>query len=196
MAEETCSDQMADFTDSQLAAMMDSNPSAFAELTVRYLSLIRAKAAHFQGAMLEADDLCQEGLMGLLNAARTYDPSAGASFKTYAGICISNRMIVACRTAANRKNIPLRNFVSLNDEEAAPGLSDKTTDPETVLIDSENLKLMWQHMRNTLTRLEQRVLLFYLAGRSYSEIAAKLGISSKAVDNALQRVRLKLKKFF
>lgn len=195
LAEENHSEQMADYTDSQLVTLMNSGDSnAFVELSARYLSMIKAKAARFQSVMLEKDDLCQEGFMGLLNAARTYDPSGGASFKTYAGVCISNRMIMACRAAVGRKNIPLHNFISLSDQDEE--MPDSTTDPEAVLINSENLKIMRQHMEKTLTQLEQKVLMLYLEGCSYSEIAAQLGITSKTADNALQRVRLKLKKLF
>lgn len=197
LADATRFQGMADLTDSQLAAMTDGgDPNAFVELTARYLSLIRAKAARFRSTMLEADDLCQEGLMGLLNAARTYDSSGGASFKTYAGVCIDNRMIMACRTAASRKNIPLHNFISLSDQESDMDMPDASADPETMFIDNENVRQIRQHMKNTLTQLEQRVLMLHLSGCSYSEIAAKLGITSKAADNALQRARLKLKKLF
>jgi len=190
-------DKMADFTDDQLASLVsNSNSYAFVELAARYLSLIKAKASHFRNAMFETDDLCQEGLMGLLNAARTYDAVGGASFRTYAGVCISNRMIMACRAAVSRKNLPLNNFVSLSDDDTAIEMQDHTTNPETVLIDHENLKLMRQHIEQTLSPLEQRVLMLYLSGCCYNDISDKLGITSKAADNALQRVRFKLKKLF
>jgi RNA polymerase sporulation-specific sigma factor len=189
--------KMADLTDIQLASLVSSNDSnAFVELAARYLSLVKAKMSHFRSPMLETDDLCQEGLMGLLNAAHTYDSAGGASFRTYAGVCISNRMIMACRRAASQKNLPLNNFVSLSDDEAAMDMQDHTTNPETMLIDNENLKLIRQDIEQTLSLLEQRVLMLYLGGCSYNEISAKLGITFKAADNALQRVRFKLKKLF
>lgn len=197
MADDNRFGQMADFTDGQLASLVSNNDSfAFVELTARYLPLVKAKAARFRSTMLETDDLCQEGLMGLLNAARTYDSAGGASFKTYAGVCITNRMIMACRTAANQKNLPLNNFISLSDHDTELGVSDNTTNPETVLIDSESLELMRQRMEQMLSQMELRVLMLYLDGCSYSEISSKLGITFKAADNALQRVRLKLKKLF
>lgn len=197
MADDNRFGQMANFTDGQLASLVSNNDSsAFVELTARYLPLVKAKAARFRSTMLETDDLCQEGLMGLLNAARTYDSAGGASFKTYAGVCITNRMIMACRTAANQKNLPLNNFISLSDHDTELDVSDNTTNPETVLIDSESLELMRQRMEQMLSQMELRVLMLYLDGCSYSEISSKLSITSKAADNALQRVRLKLKKLF
>ncbi len=197
LADTTCLKEMVQFSDSQLAAMINGGDSnAFVELTARYLSLIKAKAFRFRIPGLETDDLCQEGLMGLLNAARTYDASGGASFKTYAGVCISNRMIMACRAAAGQKNVSFHNCVSLNDRDADVQMFDQSSDPEMLVIDSENLQQMRQCMNDTLTQLEQRVLMFYISGCTYSEIAAQIGTTPKAVDNALQRARLKLKKLF
>ncbi|MCY1713070.1 sigma-70 family RNA polymerase sigma factor [Caproiciproducens galactitolivorans] len=185
--------KMADYTDNQLADLVsDGNSDAFVELTARYMSLIRVKAAPFRSTMLEADDLCQEGLLGLLNAARTYDVSGKAGFRTYAGVCIQNRIIMAYRTSG-RKNLPLNNAVSLNDDGAHVDISNCAVDPETLLMDSESFKAMQQCIRQLLSKLEQQVLMLYLGGCSYSEIAEKLRVTSKAVDNALQRVRLKLK---
>lgn len=190
-------DRIESFTDTQLAGLVKSSDSnAFVELAARYLSFVKVKAACYRSAMLEADDLCQEGLMGLLNAARSYDPASGTSFRTYAGVCINNRMIMACRTAASKKNLPLKNFISLSEDDSVIGMQDSTANPETVFIDGEDLKLFRQYLEKALSPLEQRVLMLYFGGSSYSEIAAKLGITTKAADNALQRVRLKLKKLF
>ncbi len=186
--------KMADYTDIQLANLVNrGNSDAFVELTTRYMSLIRAKAAPFRCTMLECDDLCQEGLWGLLSAARTYDSAGKAGFRTYAGVCISNRIITAYRAAASRKNLPLNDFVSLSDDDSEMDMSDSTTNPETVLMDRESVKMMRQRIKQNLSKMEQRVLMLYLGGCSYHEIAAKLSVTSKAVDNALQRVRLKLK---
>lgn len=186
--------KMADYTDSQLACLVSNgNSDAFVELTARYMSLIRVKAAPFRCTMLEADDLCQEGLWGLLCAARTYDATGKAAFRTYAGVCISNRIIMAYRAAASRKNSPLNDFVSLSDDGLEMDMPDSTTNPETVLMDRESVIAIQQRIQQNLSKIEQQVLILYLSGCSYHEVAAKLGVTSKAVDNALQRVRLKLK---
>lgn len=187
--------EMVNYTDSQLAGLVScGNADAFAELTARYMSAIRAKAAPFHSSLLETDDLCQEGLLGLLNAARTYDSGNGANFRTYAGVCIANRIIMAYRASVSRKNFPLNNFVSLNDENGPDFLiQDSASDPEAMLADSENFSLMWREIEQILSGLELRVLNYYLNGCSYREISEKLGISRKAADNALQRIRLKLK---
>ena len=96
LAAETHNNRMESYPDQQLAALVrDGDPDAFLELTSRYMTLIRAKAAPFHGTMLEADDLCQEGLLGLLDAVRSFREDGGASFRTYAGTCITNRIIMA-----------------------------------------------------------------------------------------------------
>lgn len=181
-------------TDGQLAGLVKKgNAEAFAELTSRYMSLVRAKAAPLHSSHLEADDLCQEGLVGLLNAARTFSEENRASFRTYAGVCISNRIIMAYRTAANRKNSPLSNSVSLNENESGEEPLVSQNDPESLVVDSESEKLMWDRIRSELSELELRVFRLYLGGYSYSDISRKLSIPSKAADNALQRARVKLK---
>lgn len=112
LAAETHNNRMESYPDQQLAALVrDGDPDAFLELTSRYMTLIRAKAAPFHGTMLEADDLCQEGLLGLLDAVRSFREDGGASFRTYAGTCITNRIINGLPVAAGRKNLPLNNFV-------------------------------------------------------------------------------------
>ena len=135
--------------------------------------------------------------MGLLSAALTFKEDGSASFKTYAGVCIANRIITAYRSAASQKNLPLNNFVSLNDD--VSGLrftSDQVINPETLLIDRENLQIVKSRIEQTLSKMEQQVLSLYLGGCSYQEISARLNISVKAADNAIQRIRRKLKKPF
>ena len=105
-------------------------------------------------------------------------------------------MVATYRACARKKNIPLGQLVSLNDEEASQlnihGTSQALSNPETLLIDRENLEMVHQRIRQSLSKLEQQVLFLYLSGQSYSEIAAKLAIPAKSVDNAIQRVRRKL----
>ncbi len=189
---------LADCTDGRLAFLVKTGDSdAFAELTARYMSLIRYKAAPFHSARMETDDLYQEGLVGLLNAARTYDSRRRATFRTYAGVCIANRMIMACRSALSRKNEPLSDFVSLSGGES-PSLALEAGDwnPETMLFSSEGVDQLWRRIRSVLSALELRVLRLYLSGYGYTEIAGRLSITPKAADNALQRARFKLKSRF
>lgn len=197
MAELNQSKHFGNRSDSQLASLVqEGNSDAFIELTARYMSLIRAKAAPFHSTMLDADDLCQEGLLGLLNAAQTYHEDGAASFRTYAGICIRNCIIMAYRWAAGQKNLPMNNFVSLCDDGARDVSAPAQANPEDMLVNRENLAVLKQHIKQNLSKMEHQVLLLYLGGCSYKEIADSLKITSKAADNALQRVRRKLKEPF
>lgn len=194
MSDEICS-SLTDFSDGQLAELVKQGDSeAFAELTARYMSIIRARVSPFRAGRIETEDLCQEGLLGLLRAAQTYDPYNRASFRTYAGVCISNRVIMAYRSATGRKNDPLSDFVSLSEENALEfAITDCTANPETLLDNREGFKTMCFQISSLLTPMEQRVLRLYLGGCSYREIAKKMSVTVKAADNALQRVRFKLK---
>lgn len=184
----------SDLALSVLAAQGDSE--AFLELVSRYMEIIRAKAASFHAPSLEMDDLCQEGLLGLLNAAKTYDSGKGeASFRTYATVCISNRMIMAYRKASSQKNQPMNYFVSLNSQENTVQwhISNAAVDPEEALLLGEEFDCLRRRMRQLLSKLEQQVFFLYLNGCTYSEISKKLSITEKAADNALQRARRKLR---
>lgn len=184
-----------DMPDGRLAELVKQGDSeAFAELTERYMSVIRTKVSPFSSGRAEREDLCQEGLLGLLNAARTYDPSGGASFRTYAGVCISNRVIMAYRSSAGKKHDPLSDFVSLSEDGAGElQVPDASADPEALLTERDGFESVWRTISLLLTPLERNVLRLYLGGRSYGEIAKKLSVTPKAADNALQRARFKLR---
>ena len=109
---------MAACDDNELVSFIqkDNDADAFVELTKRYMALIRAKAAPYHSIFLDADDLCQEGLLALQKAARSYRTDKAASFRTYAGTCIANRIITVYRASASKKNLPLNNSISLNDD--------------------------------------------------------------------------------
>lgn len=185
---------MLEYSDLELAGFIQQDdPDAFMELMKRYIPLIRAKAAPYQNTTaFDADDLYQEGLLGLFRAACTYDPQGPASFRTYAGICISHRIIAAYRSALRQKHLALNSSVSIDGDDVA-SLQDHGSSPETVVIAQENLQRVQDRIRHQLSPLEQRVLWLYLAGGSYLEIGTRLGVSQKSVDNAMQRVRRKLR---
>lgn len=189
--------KFSSLSDVELAELAKHGVSdAFAELTSRYMSVIRAKAAVRRSTLLELDDLCQEGLLGLLSAAKTYNPDGGASFKTYAEVCIGNRLIMAFRAAASRKNAPLANSVPLSGREDVDiaGRGENILNPEDLLLDSESVNNIWEHVKAALSEKEFAVFKLYLSGMSYAEISKKLSTNAKAADNAMQRVRMKLKK--
>ncbi|UZT83281.1 sigma-70 family RNA polymerase sigma factor [Caproicibacterium sp. BJN0003] len=182
-------------SDIELSALIKAgNPDAFSELAERYLSLVRIKVLPYRCAMLDGDDLCQEGLMGLYSAACSFQPEGTASFRTYAAVCIENRILSAYRKATNDKNRLLNVSVPLFEKEGL--FSPEEENPEARIMAMEGFELLKHKIEKNLSKMEQKVLRSYLNGNSYSEIAVQLKITAKAADNALQRARLKLRQTF
>ncbi len=157
-------------------------------LVASFLPYIRSRAARIRSVGIDGDDIVQEGLIGLVRAFDTYDPQGGASFSTYAIACIDNGIASALRRATRRKDQPLNSSVPLSDE--LPGFA---RDPQDLAIRRAELEGLAERIRQDLSSLEKRVLGLYLEGYSYSAMAEKLETTEKAVDNALQRARRKLK---
>lgn len=159
---------------------------ALAAVLSRQMPQIRTLAAKAVGPGLDYDDAVQEGLIGLLSALRTFSEEKGASFSTYANACVQNAIASAVRRAQRKKHAPLNTSVPYTEQESAPG-------PEELLMQSEQYNQTMQSIDTRLSAMEKQVLGLFLDGCSYSVIARRLEITEKAVDNALQRVRLKLK---
>ncbi|MCI5651064.1 MAG: sigma-70 family RNA polymerase sigma factor [Ruminococcus bromii] len=173
-------------------AFQNGNPDAFSELVARYLKLIRIKACSFREIFsLEREDLYQEGLLGLLDAANTYVHDGRASFETYAGHCISNRIVSAVRRSSSRKNSFLNNAIPIEDVELVG--ADDASDPQALLESRDEMNRMLEAAHVSLSSFERRVLSFYLGGYKRSEVESRLGISVRAFDNAMARVRKKLR---
>ena len=162
---------------------------AFTMLVALYEPMLRAQVAHFRFPRADADDMAQEGLLGLLSAVRTFSPEKSASFRTYAAVCVRNRLLSAWRrTAARAAEVPVEDTAAVMDSLEASSVAD----PAALLVEREAAEDFLERMRKSLSNREYAVLLRYLNGFSYGEIAAELQVSSKAVDNALQRARQKL----
>ena len=173
-------------------------------LMVRYHQFVRLKASSYFLAGGDAEDLIQEGLLGLYKAVRDYRDDRQASFRSFAELCITRQIITAIKTATRQKHVPLNSYVSLNkpiyDEESDRTLMDvivegRAQNPEELIIGRENIVSIRDRVDQVLSDLEQDVLNAYLDGKSYQEIADKLGRHVKSIDNALQRVKRKLERF-
>ena len=179
-------------TDEELIRLTaQKNNEAFVELASRYLWLIRTKARQCEVPAFDTDDLSQEGLIGLYDAALTFDPNGSASFRTYAGVCISNRFTSVLRKQTGLKNKPLNDFVSIFDENSMADLS--SNDMESTVLFREMLAGVLSQVKKLLSDQEQRVLGMYLEGYNRKEIALVLSLPLKSVDNTMQRVRRKFK---
>ena len=184
-------------TDEELQSLAAQRQSGAEEaLAVRYSRLVRACARPFFLHGGDSEDLIQEGMLGLLSAIREFNADKGASFKTYAEICIRNRIQSAIRTAARKKHEPLNAGVSLDeilsDDSQSLGSQCFQRSPEEQVLARETEKEFISAYSRRLSKLEAQVLNLYLDGLSYQEMAVALGRDPKAVDNAVQRIRKKL----
>ena len=170
------------------------------ELALRYNRVVRKYARPLFLAGGDSEDLIQEGMLGLLKAIREYDPTRAASFRTYAEICIRNRMISAIKAAAREKHIPLNNYISF-ETPFFDGFTIHDTcgtdyrrleNPEDTMIDREEARERMNVLKGQLSGFEAKILGLYLNGLSYSEMAAEVKQSPKSVDNAVQRIRRKV----
>lgn len=170
----------------------NGDTDALTELVCRYLPLIRQKASSYTTSLIDRDDLIQEGLIGLLSAVDRYRDGKGAAFKTYCYICVQNKMLTDLEKRFSNKQQAMQNYLPLDQAECS-SMHDNNDDPFCIIEAKESRKLLMEKAKTLLSPLEQDTLSLYLSGHSYEEIAAQLNLSIKAVDNALQRVRRKLR---
>lgn len=190
-------------SDQELAArFQQGDRRALDTLLDRYRRFARAKGRGYFLVGGDSDDIEQEALIGLYKAARDFRPERNASFRVFADLCITRQVITAIKTATRQKHQPLNQYVSMSVtraaedgaerslEESLPGPAD--ADPLNRLIAAEGVAAMRSSMAGRLSDLEVQVLTLYVDGRSYQEIGDQLGRHTKAIDNALQRIKRKL----
>ncbi len=167
-------------------------------LVTRYNRLVRTCARPFFLAGGDSEDLTQEGMVGLITAVREYDAGKEASFRTFAEICIRNRLYSVLRASARDKQQPLNQSLSLDDShfDSNPLTSGTNNlaqrNPEDFLIDREHTAALLSGVRKQLSEFEAKILGFYLDGLSCREIATAVNKPPKSVDNAVQRIRRKV----
>jgi len=173
---------------------------ALVELLNRYRRFARAKARSYFLVGADRDDIIQEGMIGLYKAVRDYEPIHKASFRSFAELCITRQILTAIKTATRQKHVPLNQYISFDrpqDDDPDRTVGDTLavepgSDPLSILIADDDLGQLRVSFGTLLSELEGDVLTLYVDGRSYQEIAERLGRHVKAVDNALQRIKRKL----
>jgi RNA polymerase sporulation-specific sigma factor len=186
-----------------IALAKQGNGAAYDRLVRRYYGFVRLKASSYFLAGGDADDLIQEGLVGLYKAIRDYRSDRESSFRNFAELCITRQIITAVKTATRNKHSPLNQYVSFSSTPAGSGGDQESTldemlpgssvhDPVNQVISSEELRALVACISTALSELESRVLSLYLDGHSYEDVGLRLGCDCKTVDNALQRVKRKV----
>lgn len=195
-----------EMTDDEIVkCAQDGSQLATEYLVKKYKNFVRNKARSYFLVGAGRDDIIQEGMIGLYKAICDYKEERLASFRSFAELCITRQIITAIKTATRQKHQPLNSYVSLDkpiyDKESNRTLLDVLdegsgeTDPEDLLISQEAYELLEESINGMLSDLERDVLMEYLKGKTYKEIAETLGRHVKSVDNALQRVKRKLEEF-
>lgn len=198
-------DEYEEMLDEELVELArQGNTLAQEYLITKYKNFVRAKARSYFLIGADRDDIMQEGMIGLYKAIRDFRSDKLSSFRAFAELCVTRQIITAIKTATRQKHIPLNSYVSLNkpiyDEDSDRTLLDvisgsKITDPEELIISREEFGDIEQKMGEILSDLEWKVLMAYLDGKSYQEIADDLDRHVKSIDNALQRVKRKLERY-
>lgn len=182
----------------------EGDDAALEYLINKYKNFVRAKARSYFLIGADREDIIQEGMIGLYKAIRDFRLDKLSSFRAFAELCITRQIITAIKTATRQKHIPLNSYVSLNkpiyDEDSDRTLLDvlsgsKITDPEELIISREEFDDIEEKMGEILSSLEWKVLMSYLEGKSFQEIAEDLHRHVKSIDNALQRVKRKLERY-
>lgn len=198
---------MSSYTDEEIIEnVREGEASGMDELFERYKNVVRSIASTMYLIGGETEDLIQEGMIGLFKAVQEYDPGRDASFGTFARLCITRQIYSAVKASGRKKHIPLNTYVSLYEETKDEDESGRSvevqdmlrasdaTEPEQVVLSNEKSEEIERAIDEELSSFEKNVLELFVTGMSYSEIADVLGKNEKATDNAIQRIRGKLRK--
>jgi len=183
------------YTDEELIILMQGNDGLAEEsLLNKYKAVVRKKVRAMYLVGGETDDLIQEGMIGLFKAVRDYRADKAASFVTFAGLCIDRQLYNAIQSSNRKKHGPLNSYVSLSGDDFENELKQLSEQsPEAIVIARENIKGIQRRIKEKLSTFENEVLKSYLEGNDYIQIADMLKREPKSIDNALQRIRTKVK---
>ena len=174
----------------------ENNKEATDTLLLRYTEIVKRLAGSYFLIGGETDDLVQEGLLGVLDAIDSYDNTKNDRFYPFAKLCINRKMIKAINSSQTQKNSPLNSYVSLDNEDGINDyLIDEFMDPERLLMDKENEEIARNMILKILSPFERKVFSQMLLGYDYVQIADLLNKPVKSIDNAIQRIKLKVKKY-
>ena len=197
--DENLSSNLAELPDETLCSMAACGDRVAEEtLVTRYTRLVRTCARPFFLAGGDSEDLIQEGMVALIKAVREFAPDKAATFRTFAEICIRNRLYSVLRASARDKHKALNQSISLDTPDFDSNSYTSGTsslaqrDPEDFLIDREHTAALLAGVRKQLSEFEAKILGYYLDGLACREIADTVGKPPKSVDNAVQRIRRKV----
>ena len=175
-----------------IEASRNGDDEAFQKLVIKYMDYASQKAKGFVSSPLEYDDIVQEAMLGFLSAYYSYETSGDASFRTYAGVCMQNRILSVISSFERKKRIPREALVCIDD--VSNDFADEEEDPETVFFRRQNAEEIIRRIDEELSQREREVLSLFMSGLRYEEIADRLSVTAKSVDGTIQRIRKKLRR--
>lgn len=179
------------FNDEELICRLRAGEQFIEEyLLEKYKPIVKSRCRVLFLIGGDREDLIQEGMIGLFKAIRDFDPEKGAPFAAFAKLCIERNLYTAIETAGRMKYAPLNGYVSLSEE--SENLMDSGI--EEAVIQKAIFQQIYENAQNYLSPMEKEVLELYLEGKDYTEIAKELKKSDKSIDNALQRIKIKIRK--
>lgn len=193
------------YSDEELILLLRDGDNRIIDFIMeKYKGFVRNKAKSMYLLGADSEDLIQEGMIGLFKAVRDYDAGRDASFYTFADLCVSRQMYSAVQASNRKKHAPLNSYVSISPGNPEAEQAEKSTkyvgtdfwerNPEELIIDKERAELLEQAIERELSSFEKQVFDLHLTGRGYVQIAKVLGRDEKSTDNALQRIRGKIRK--
>ncbi len=188
-------------TDEQLIQKLrDGDEKVMDYILNKYKPFVRKKANAMYLIGGETDDLIQEGMIGLFKAIRDYKEEREASFFHFAELCVTRQLYSAVEASNRKKHAPLNFYISFSATEGEEGATledmlgtDSLSNPEELVISQENQRIFLDRLRQKLSSFEREVLDLYLSGMNYQQIAEQMKKSPKSVDNALQRIKGKIR---
>lgn len=192
-------------TDEELISIIRNGDNVVTDILIkRYEDFVKATASRFFLYGGDKNDVFQEGMIGLYYAVKNYKQENGASFKTFAKLCIDRQLITAIKLSNRQKHLVLNNAISINstldsDDDNSVQVSSivknmNSEDPSEIVLRNEYFKEITSQIENSLSKKEYSVLKEYKLGKSYAEIANTLNCNVKEVDTALTRIRKKASK--
>ena len=193
---------MVKIVDEELVKLAQNNDShAMTDILERYKGLVKMQARGFFLSGGDMDDLIQEGMIGLHKAVLDYSDKKGASFKSFAQICVHRQIIDAIKQDGRKKNLPLNNYTSINacvdgeDASFVYSLEAEGANPEEIYLAQEQTDSFMKAVSDLLSVTDYEILELYLGAYSYGDIAKRVDKSVKQVDNAIQRIKKKILKY-
>lgn len=198
-------------TDEALVRMArEGSSTAYEYLISKYRDLAKNKARSYYITGADHEDVIQEGMIGIYKAVRDFDPEAETRFSTFVSLCVERQIQSAINGANREKHRILNESISLNQtiergasdsgsgedkpisaEDLIAGVND---DPEELALLRDAIETIKKAGSREFSEFESKVFGQMLTGRTYREIAEVIGAEPKKVDNAVQRIKKKIRR--